>query len=44
MSLLSALLTALPETTGTIDWAGIFRYDPEAPLIFTRFFFWGFFA
>src|SRR5688572_26739970 len=44
MSLLSALMAALPGTAGTIDWAGIFRYDPAEPLIFTRFFFWGFFA
>ncbi|HQW40564.1 MAG TPA: MBOAT family O-acyltransferase [Flavobacteriales bacterium] len=27
-----------------IDWAGIFGYDPGTPLIFTQFFFWGFFA
>jgi len=28
----------------SIDWSGIFAYDEKAPLIFTRFFFWGFFA
>ena len=27
-----------------IDWAGLFKYDEAAPVIFTRFFFWGFFA
>lgn len=27
-----------------IDWTSIFQYDPLNPLIFTRFFFWGFFA
>ncbi len=27
-----------------IDWSGIFAYDEASPLIFTRFFFWGFFA
>ncbi|MDQ3099773.1 MAG: MBOAT family protein, partial [Bacteroidota bacterium] len=26
------------------DWLGIFDYDETSPLIFTRFFFWGFFA
>lgn len=26
------------------DWAAVFNYDPTSPLIFTRFFFWGFFA
>ena len=26
-----------------IDWAGIFLYDPKKPLLFTQFFFWGFF-
>ena len=28
----------------SIDWSGMFAYDEKAPLIFTRFFFWGFFA
>ena len=27
-----------------IDLAAIFDYDAGSPLIFTRFFFWGFFA
>jgi len=26
-----------------VDWAGLFGYDPTAPLIFTRLYFWGFF-
>lgn len=26
-----------------IDWAGLFLFDPQKPLDFTRFFFWGFF-
>ena len=26
-----------------IDWASLFLYDEHSPLIFTRFFFWGFF-
>ncbi|MBL7938762.1 MAG: MBOAT family protein [Flavobacteriales bacterium] len=26
-----------------MDWAGLLKYDPTSPLIFTRFFFWGFF-
>jgi D-alanyl-lipoteichoic acid acyltransferase DltB (MBOAT superfamily) len=26
------------------DWLSVLHYDPAAPLIFTRFFFWGFFA
>lgn len=39
------LLSALhpTETAGT-DWLGWLGYDPASPLIFTRFFFWGFFA
>ena len=28
----------------TADWASLFGYDPTAPLIFTRFLFWGFFV
>ncbi len=28
----------------SIDWLGILGYDEASPLIFTRFFFWGFFA
>ena len=36
-------LSAIVHTT-MIDWAGIFGYDPGTPLIFTQFFFWGFFA
>ncbi|MBK8498212.1 MAG: MBOAT family protein [Flavobacteriales bacterium] len=31
-------------TLASIDWAGLFVYDEKTPLIFTRFFFWGFFA
>lgn len=27
-----------------VDWAGLLGYDPSAPLIFTRIFFWGFFV
>ncbi|MBK9534687.1 MAG: MBOAT family protein [Flavobacteriales bacterium] len=27
-----------------MDWTSVLRYDPFNPLIFTRFFFWGFFA
>ena len=27
-----------------IDWGGLIDYDEASPLIFTRFFFWGFFA
>lgn len=27
-----------------VDWGGVLGYDPSAPLIFTRIFFWGFFA
>ena len=27
-----------------IDWGALFNYDEASPLIFTRFFFWGFFA
>ncbi len=37
------LLTAL-QTVGVIDWGGLLDYDPSSPLIFTRFFFWGFFV
>ncbi len=33
-------LSSLP----AIDWLGILDYDEKAPLIFSRFFFWGFFA
>lgn len=36
--------TLLLSAVGAIDWAGILRYDPASPLIFSRFFFWGFFA
>jgi D-alanyl-lipoteichoic acid acyltransferase DltB (MBOAT superfamily) len=32
------------QTFTGIDWASIFGYDEAEPLIFTRFFFWGFFA
>ncbi len=28
----------------SIDWAGIFLYNPNKPLLFTQFFFWGFFV
>ncbi len=28
----------------SIDWLGLLDYDEDTPLIFTRFFFWGFFA
>jgi len=37
---LSLLATTVPVT----DWLDVLRYDPLKPLIFTRFFFWGFFA
>ena len=38
--------TALPFLSmfPSVDWAGLFGYEPTEPLIFTRFFFWGFFA
>ncbi len=28
----------------SIDWAGLFLFDPKKPLLFTQFFFWGFFV
>lgn len=28
---------------GTLDWQGLLGYNPTEPMIFTRFFFWGFF-
>ncbi|HRH68588.1 MAG TPA: MBOAT family O-acyltransferase [Flavobacteriales bacterium] len=39
---MSASLPLLNVLT-TMDWAGLLKYDPTSPLIFTRFFFWGFF-
>ncbi len=38
--------TALPclNAMPLVEWAKVFNYDPASPLIFTRFFFWGFFA
>ncbi|MBK6342654.1 MAG: MBOAT family protein [Flavobacteriales bacterium] len=31
-------------TTLAFDWTSILAYDAQSPVIFTRFFFWGFFA
>jgi D-alanyl-lipoteichoic acid acyltransferase DltB (MBOAT superfamily) len=30
--------------SAAVDWADLLGYDPSAPLIFTRIFFWGFFV
>ncbi|MFZ1331341.1 MAG: MBOAT family O-acyltransferase [Flavobacteriales bacterium] len=35
---------SLIDILGSMDRTSLFRYDPLNPLIFTRFFFWGFFA
>ena len=32
------------ESLAQLDWLGLLDYDEDTPLIFTRFFFWGFFA
>ncbi|HNU56703.1 MAG TPA: MBOAT family O-acyltransferase [Flavobacteriales bacterium] len=37
-------LTAIAGQLAQVDWGGVLDYDPSAPLIFTRFFFWGFFT
>jgi alginate O-acetyltransferase complex protein AlgI len=36
--------STLAELFTGINWGGLFGYDESEPLIFTRFFFWGFFA
>lgn len=40
---MSSVTTMLSPLIG-IDWTGLLDYDPTEPLIFTRFFFWGFFT
>ena len=37
-------LSAIADRVAQVDWGGVLVYDPSSPLIFTRFFFWGFFT
>ncbi|MCB0767408.1 MAG: MBOAT family protein [Flavobacteriales bacterium] len=37
-------LSAIADRITQVDWGGVLDYDPSSPLIFTRFFFWGFFT
>ncbi len=38
------VLTAIAGQFSAVDWSSLVGFDPTSPVIFTRFYFWGFFT